>query len=328
MAPNAKARDEIAEQATQWLVRLDAGTADPDAFEQWRDSDPYHASIFAQVVAIWQKAGDLRWAPPLPSPPPQEQQEPPPAGRRARMGPFSRRAAIGTLAASIAGIAAGGGYLLHARRHFAETGIGERRIVQLPGGSHAELNTDTRVAWRMDEVLGLWLERGEAAITVAREAASGLVLHARTLRAVLDEGSYNLRLHGDGPRLTVMAGKALVDGENGLTATLTANQLLAGSAAGFRTIELSDEELQRAEAWRRGEIVFDGMRLSEALTEFNRYLPRPIMVADPSLSAIRLGGRFRTDDPQGFLQSMHDAFGIGSRIEGGHILLYGNENIS
>lgn len=332
MPPDAKTRDEIVAQATDWLVQLDAGAADRAAFEEWRNSDTRHASIFAQVAAGWQKLGELRFVPPrdetaLPAEVSAEEPGPP----LQEKGGMHRRAAIGSLVAGVAALAAGTAFWLHDRRHFADTGVGERRTVQLPGGNRAELNTDTRIAWHMADVLEVWLERGEAAIIVASSlasaAADSLILRAGSLQAVLDRGSYNLRLREQGPSLTVLSGRAEVRDE-GIATTLTANQVLHDSQSGFATAELSTAERQSAEAWQRGEIIFDGMRLSEALSEFNRYLPQPILVADPEIGSIRLGGRFRTDDPQGFLLSIQEAFGIGNRAENGSILLFSKNDIS
>lgn len=72
MESNGPTRQQITEQAVGWLIRLDAGTADIEAFEAWRSADPRHASAFAQMAAIWKRTGELRGAPP-----PERQAAPP-----------------------------------------------------------------------------------------------------------------------------------------------------------------------------------------------------------------------------------------------------------
>lgn len=320
MPHDAKAWDEIAARAADWLVRLDAGSADPTEFERWRGSDPRHAAAFAQVASAWRSTGDLRWAPGDDSAPgdgPSAEVEEP---RRAGMG---RRAAIAGMAAGVAAAIGGATLWMQTRRDGAATGVGERRIVRLPDGAFANLNTDTEITWRLAETLEIWVERGEAAIRLAPGNRSRAILHAAKLSAELVGGSYNLRLFGQGPRLAVMAGIAIVRGAGGpLAETVRANEVLIGDASGFTRTTLTDSEREQSEAWQRGEIVFDGMELAAALNEFNRYLARPIRLADPAIGTIRLGGRFRTDDPAGFLQSLSDGFGIHSRRAESAILLY------
>jgi transmembrane sensor len=325
MSHDAKSRDEIAATAAGWLVRLDAGSADPADFDAWRNSDPRHASVFAQMAATWKQSGDLRWAAATEEPvaPPDPTPDSTAVEEAATAWPgMNRRAAITGLAAGVAAMVAGTSYWMQTRRDFATTGIGERRILRLPGGALANLNTGTEIAWRIGDTLEVWVEKGEVALQLAGEGASRAVLHAATIRAELTGGAYNLRLFNQGPRLAVMAGTAIVSGTNGFAETLRANEVLIGDASGYAKAPLSSEERAQADAWQRGEIIFDGMELADALDEFNRYLSEPIRLADPAIGAIRLGGRFRTEDPSGFLQSLNDGFGIESRRGDSSILLY------
>ncbi|MNR15513.1 hypothetical protein D3C85_1320510 [compost metagenome] len=43
-------------------------------------------------------------------------------------------------------------------------------------------------------------------------------------------------------------------------------------------------------AWRSGKLVLDDLALSDALPLINRYLGKPLMLADHSTGSIRLGG--------------------------------------
>lgn len=322
MGSEETAREAIADQAVEWLVRLDAGRADPEAFEQWRSANPRHAAIFAQLAATWTSTGELRTAGvdlgshPLEEAPSVEV----PEEREIR---FGRRRLLGGLAASVVAAAAlGMGTLLWNRRAYAETGIGERRMVVLPDGSRVELNTHSRVTWQSGEMLELWLERGEAAILVAQEVEQRVIARANGLSAILNTGRFNLRLMETGIRLIAISGSARVTDRHGRAMTLASGQMLNERPEGLRTQALSPVALDQVSAWRQGEILFDGMTLAEAVGEFNRYLVRPMELGDPALAPIRLGGRFSTDDPQGFLQSLNEGFGIINRVSDDHILLF------
>ena len=66
-------------------------------------------------------------------------------------------------------------------------------------------------------------------------------------------------------------------------------------------------------AWREGAIIFDGQPLAQAIAEIERYTDARIVVTDPGVAALRVGGRFRTDDVQGFFQGLESALPVSVR---------------
>ena len=56
-------------------------------------------------------------------------------------------------------------------------------------------------------------------------------------------------------------------------------------------------------AWRRGQIVFDGVPLRDALARFARYHGRGITAA-PAVADLRVGGRYSLDDLDAFLGAL------------------------
>lgn len=310
-------RTAIADQAIDWLVRLDAGHGDTDAFEAWRHADPRHAAAFAQVATLWQRTGELRGSGVEIS----QTTSAPPEANFPAANPHRRKFLAG-MAASLTIAVVGGGYLLSGRRAYASTGVGERRVLQLPGGSRVELNTDTRVAWRFGERLDLWLEHGEAGIVAMSGTDRDFIARTGNLTAQLQNGRFNLSLSSNRTRLIALSGEALVMPlSGGKDLLLRPGQALDATDGNVAQMAMNTAQIEAATAWQRGEIVFDGMTLASALGQFNRYLPRPIELGDPALGAVRLGGRFMVDDPEGFLQALHDGFGIDSRADGTRIVL-------
>lgn len=57
-------------------------------------------------------------------------------------------------------------------------------------------------------------------------------------------------------------------------------------------------------------LVFEGDPLHEVVAEFNRYARTKIIIADPALREMRLGGYFPVGDTEGFLSSLEVSFGI------------------
>lgn len=295
-------RDALIAQASEWLARLDAGRTTESELDAWREADPRRAAAFAQVAAAWSRLDVLRTADALPPAPE------PRVSRRAWL------AGGGALAASLVG----GAYL--GRDHLLRTGVvtdvGERRTFALPDGSSVELNTDTRIAWRFDRKRRrLWLERGEAALTIAQDALRPFELVTARGLARLAAGQFNARLRPAGLDLIVLAGQAAVE-----TASASAEVGVASAAAARQVLEITDQridvadareaEVQSVQAWRRGEIVFEGQALSVAVEEYNRYLTRKLVVADTRAADLRLGGRFLTGDPDSFLQALRTTFGL------------------
>jgi transmembrane sensor len=66
-------------------------------------------------------------------------------------------------------------------------------------------------------------------------------------------------------------------------------------------------------AWRDGAVVFDGESLSDAIAEIGRYTDERIIVSDPQVAALRVGGRYRTGDVQAFFDALQTAFPVSIR---------------
>ncbi|MFN3524153.1 MAG: FecR family protein [Phenylobacterium sp.] len=295
-------RKELIAQAADWLARLDSGSADPAAFEAWRAGDPRRAAAFAEVAGAWELLDDVRSAGVAVRPP---------------KSSINRRLLIGGGASLAAGLAAAaylGPELLRPR---LTTEVGERRALRLPDGSSVELNTDSKLSWRFTrEARRVWLERGEAAFTVSPDDARPFLLFAAATVARLAGGSFNARLRSSRLDLLVLAGQAAVTSADHLAREVRvdgpsdARRIVAAGPSGVVDQPVSEQAAQAAQAWRRGEIVFDGQPLSAAIEEYNRYLPAKLVVRDPALGATRLGGRFMTNDVDGFLAALNASFGI------------------
>lgn len=284
------------EEAAGWLAGLDAGSVTPQAFEQWRAADPRHAVAFAQVAHAFDQVERLRAVE-------DRQSEPAPAA-------ISRRRMLR------AGVVAGGvsvaGALVAVRaaaRDHVETGVGERRAVVLDDGTRIELNTATRISWRTGKSGSrIWLERGEISLVVPRH--DGLLeLDAGARRFRLAAGIFNARQEPESFDLLVLTGGA--DADNGQRLDAGAMARVIGRDVAVRRAE--PVAIDRARSWKDGQLVFEGESLDFVIAEFNRYLDPKIVIADPSLSRIRLGGRFTTTDPSDLLTALRASFGIRSQ---------------
>jgi transmembrane sensor len=310
----ATSEDDLQATAAQWLIRLDAGTADGPAFEAWR-SDPRHAVAFAQAQAAWERMAQ----PPADTTAPDDGEPaaaPMPAEPR-----LSRRMLLRAASIAVPVLAIGGGAAVLVGRSpaYAATAVGEqRRFTPLPGFT-VELNTDSRIGWQASgSRCELWLERGEAALMIEGREGTSALLHCAGREMLLAPGSYNARSDGALPGLVVIEGRAALRGTATAARAGEAIRLEPGHA---RLVAASPEALDAAAAWRRGEIVFNGETLGTALAEYNRYLERKLVPADAAVAALRVGGRFETSRPEAFLAALQSALGLEVVRREGDVLL-------
>ena len=285
---SGRRRDADTRDAATWLARWQAGTVDEEAFDRWRDADPAHALAFARVTAAWEAAdGSGAIA------------EPEDQFTRRRM---MRGAALGAVL-----VAAGSG--LVATRAYAweraSTRIGERRQVRLPDGSSAMLNTDSELYWRFSSSRReLWLKRGEVAIELGTGPSASLATQGHA--AVLQPGRFNARLRDKALDLTVLRGAA--SDEAGAKAGAYQRLSLAGADASVQPV--ARDAVENVLAWQNGDIIFVDTPLAEAVSEYNRYLTQKIVIDDPAIGSIRIGGRFLSSNPADFLTAISSGLGV------------------
>ncbi len=294
-------QDAIAEAAALWFARLDAGTADMAAFEAWREADPRHVAAFARIAATDLALDRINGL---------DLQDDPDLAARPHV---SRRALLSAAAAIVVGLVAGGFWLGSVSRASAATPIGGRKTVTLPDGGKIDLNTDTKVSWKFDNASRrIWLERGEANITVPGDRRPCLVYAGDSI-TVLAAGSLNARLRARTVAVAVLAGNCAIrakgQADTQATRVVTHESVVAGAGV-TKVHTLTDDDVQVISAWQKDELVFNGETLGAAVDEYNRYLTSKLEIGDPALSGLRLGGRFKTNDPQGFLAALQSSFGI------------------
>lgn len=314
MTPDPKAqRDAVDKTAAEWVVRLATGgcsEAQKATLEAWLAADPAHEVAFERANLAWERTERLRalaavehaWT------------APEPAQRRRGWKVPARVAAAVAVSAAVAG-----GGLLWAwgpTRAYA-TAVGERRVVVLEDGSRVEMNTDTRLEVRISPTgRRAKLVRGEALFEVRSDPRRSFVVRAQDEEV---RGSataaFNVRLAEQAVKVLVVDGDVEVRGRTGPEGRPFESRLPAGAlgvfgAAGAEARSTSSGEAERTLAWRYGAIILSGESLSEAAAEFNRYNLKPIVVADPSIAGLRLGGYFKQADVEGFARALQTGFGV------------------
>lgn len=284
-------------------------------------ADPRYAVAFARMEAAWESSERLRAAPPPLEPHGVAPGSPPRPGRRQLM--------VGALAAASAAAAVTVGWRMLDNVELYRTRIGERRVVALKDGSRITLNTAStvEVAFSAGE-RRVRLVRGEALFEVAHDATRPFLVDAGAARFRALGTVFNVRVRSDVVELTVTQGVvAVAAGEAGVERPVAA-KIAAGGGAVVRSgavaaTALDRQHLRQRTAWQEGVLEFDGESLAQAVAEFNRYRPQPIVIGDARLEALRIGGRFEVDEADKFLAALTGAFPIDAiaTADGGVLLV-------
>src|SRR5581483_3689817 len=138
----------------------------------------------------------------------------------------------------------------------------------------------------------------------------------------LSPGSFNARLIDGHVGLAVLQGRAngtvVRDGVS-RSLVLESGQSAEWGLGLAQIAPITAAARERLTAWRNGSVVFDDETLASAVAEYNRYLSRKIVVADPVLATMRVGGRFATSDPTAFLHAVSVALNADIRRDAGSI---------
>ena len=327
-------RELIERQAREWLIRLDGDEpltlAQRRALEEWFNRSTTHRDALMRLAKYWKQANALTELGPLLSSVPAQQETD--SGRRKAwlwVAASAGLAAIFIVAWPVYRTPIGG------NRTYI-TAVGEQTTVTLPDGSSIGVNTDTRVEVDYSPHLrSIRLSRGEALFSVTHDPARPFQVYAagKIVRAVgtafavqVEAGAVNVTVTNGavdvseadrGPpdavgsrRLPVSPSRSLGQLKAGQTSTIRP------STQRLEVHELAAPELERRVAWHDGFLVFAGQSLGEVVGQVNRYSPVRLEIADPQLSSISIGGRFRVGDLDAVLGVLHDNFGVqSSRVD-------------
>lgn len=247
------------------------------------------------------------------------------------------KAAFQALAASIVlAVAAALSWVFWPSGPSYHTEVGALQVVPLPEGSRVTLNTDSEIRLAVTEKeRRVDLEHGEAFFEVAKDPERPFVVTAGTKRVIAVGTKFSVRRENDEIRVFVTEGKVRVeqDAERSSGATVRAGDeggaiLAAGSIAranddSVLVQERSVADVEQLLTWRTGHLAFDKTPLADAVAEFNRYNKRKIVIQDPSVAAIRVGGNFRATNVDGFVRLIASDLPVTATQQGNEIILTG-----
>jgi transmembrane sensor len=310
--------EAVEDIAALWAVRLDARPLEQEEeseLESWLAASDKHrgALLRAQAtLAYLDRAASLAAGSSAAS------------ATRPAAPRFGRRTFIAATASAAAAAGIGAIAIIRPWQQRIDTAIGEVRRVPLQDGSVATLNTDTRLRVAFDSSERVVdLADGEAWFEVAHDAAKPFIVEAGEVRVRAVGTAFSVRRRGDGADVLVTEGRVLAwrAGDDERPVGVDAGyRIYLGARAPAKPVK-AGAEIERALAWRSGEIAFDGESLGEAVEEFNRYNRRKLVVEDPALAREPLVGFFRANEPESFARAVSPMIGAAAIEEDDRIVI-------
>lgn len=292
--------DAITDAAAHWCMRLhaaDCTDGERQAFEQWHDAHPLHAFEYAAMLEIWDVADHLPRSEPevvvLPFKP------------RSRLRTYAVAAAICLAAIPLAAFTGWeAGWLPSSYEHFeAANGL---RNVTLSDGSQVELNLGTELVYgNYKDQRRVTLKKGEAFFNVTHDSNHPFIVQAGEGQVRVTGTQFNVWKYEDQVRVMLLEGSVQIASDKvhdsvTLSPGMQASYHLGDTTPQVAAINPSDSAL----AWRQGKLVLDNLALADALPLINRYLNKPVMLADAGTGAIRIGGIYNINEVNNLVPSL------------------------
>jgi transmembrane sensor len=321
-------RDELLDEALDWIVRLKAGEptrADVEAFRQWRGQSPAHEEACRSAVRVWHNAGiaarelgtgtaarALRkgaqaqpaWRP----------------SRRVVMGGGLVAAAAASAAYAVVEPPFGLWPSLQELSADYRTAKGERRKIDLAAGVSIELNTQTSLAVRAaQDDTRIELISGEASVATNRPPSAPLVVLAANGRITAARADFNARC------LEGTVSVACLDGVVDIELADKSVRLGKGEQVSYSASEivpLRAVDVDQVSAWQSGLLIFRDRALGDVVEEVNRYRPGRIIITSGEIRRRVVNGTFQIDKLDNFVPQVQQLFGArATSLPGGVVLL-------
>ena len=324
---NIAAQQSLELEAAGWVTKLDGKRLDAsefNAFKAWVATSDAHAAAFDAAATIWGKLdmlAELRKEFPAPVQPSFAERV-----RRqiAALIPRPAYAFTALMMLAVAGLSVTTLYEVPQQETAAiyTTEIGEHKTIDLADGSQVLLNTSSQVDVKFSDTRRiLKLVKGEAHFDVAHNPKRPFEVHAGTniVRAV--GTAFTVELKPETVEVTVTEGRVelatIAEADDNADVPQETSLALVGSGQSAQfsdyiqsidTIEV--EEVERRLAWHKGALVFKGDALEDVIQEISRYTKTKIVISDPTLRGLKVGGYFKTSETEAMLQALEANFGV------------------
>lgn len=300
-SPAAPSFDRQAEAAV-WLARLRGPQRDASVergLRRWLREDPGNALAFDELTRRLEVVERLKTRT-LPA-------------RWRVVQPASRvswRPVLSGVAAALIAVLVFG--FIYLRQAGVATSIGEQRTMTLADGSRIYLNTASRVRVSYDDrSRRIELLSGEALFEVAKDTSRPFVVAVSDRTVTALGTTFVVQRSAELISVTLLEGKvrvASISPEVKDTAVLAPGDRLTIPSGAAPAVD--HPAMEAVTAWRRGLVALDGMSLSQAVQEMNRYSQTRLIIERAEAQQLPVGGSFRIGDSASFAAAVAATYGL------------------
>ena len=315
--------------AAQWTIRRDRGLSASESidYELWLAADPRHAAAMQRSAAAWSRLDRIP-----------ESAAAPVLATATRRRSFWRRSLVFAPLATAAAVALVALHLTRpsattpaalapasASASAATSPSSAPRQLTLSDGTVVQLNTGGEVLEQFTAAeRRVLLARGEAHFAVTKNPARPFVVQAGNVDVRAVGTAFNVHLLATAVDVLVTEGVVQLNRPSAQVPVvtiaappdnlprLTANERAvvslaptsptspASLAPAIVVTTATPDDIARTLAWQAPLLRLGGSTLAELVLEFQRRSGQRVILADPALASLRVGGRFRADDLAGF----------------------------
>ncbi|MGH7968664.1 MAG: FecR family protein, partial [Limisphaerales bacterium] len=206
------------------------------------------------------------------------------------------------------------------------TAVGQKQVIILADQSRVILDSSSSiiVTKYSRKSRALTLTKGRAHFDVVHDPNRPFSVQVGNERVVDIGTSFNVEKLNTKILVTLTQGSVKVEADRGEGEGYTQEFLLAVGQEltvnrhGDPAITRIDPDA--ANAWQRGQIVFNDESLAEAAERVNRYLATPLKI-DPEIADTKISGVFNVRQLDAFVGAVTSSFPVQSKFEHGYIVL-------
>ncbi|MEA9585923.1 FecR domain-containing protein [Xanthomonas sp. WHRI 10064A] len=344
---------QIEQIAAQWLARREGDRWDATSqveLDAWLAQSTAHRVAFLRLDAAWREAERLKaiaaglpkWGPPARGRFTGSAIAPAAHDTLVQVDPSShhamrqkRRWKLPLAAALVFGLAIASTMFLDDTQpaqtkagHAYQSAPGTLRALALADGSRSTLGSDTRISVDLSHrERHIALQRGEAFFEVAKDKSRPFVVQVGTRRVVAVGTQFSVRRDADELWVIVTEGTVRLDtdpkdGRPQSPVLIAAGGIAVAGPHGVLVRSSTIAEAQQQVDWRSGYLSFTNAPLRDAVAEFNRFNTRPLVLADPQLGELRIGGRFSWRNTDGFARLLERSYPIRTESRAEQVILH------
>lgn len=333
----------VKEEAGAWITRIDQGqlsAAEIADLQAWMGRSSFHRSYLEKLAENWDAMSVL-----------EELAEMFPiahetySGEQAGLTIGSRIKYQLNTATWMVGLAAGCAFVIAMIWQYEfssieyQTNIGEQARWELNDGSQLKLNTNSRVEVDFSESIRVvHLLQGEASFDVAKNPNRPFLVYAGSGMVWAVGTAFNVRYISSGVvDVTVIEGTVKVYAETNVDKLLPDSVIepmreaiaTAGQSVQYKEVIIPEQalasDLDKKLAWQQGALIFSGETLEQALLEIARYTDKELLIVDPGIKDIQIGGHFKTHDIDALLDTLSKGFDLKVQQGPGNKILLSNK---